>query len=308
MELRHLRYFLVVAEELHFGRAAERLHISQPPLSRQIQELERNLGVELLVREGRRVSLTPAGTWLKAEADSLLSRSSWMERHLRSVGSSSGHFSIGYTGSILFEFLPEILARFREIYPGWSVAIREMGSEAQLKAIHQGELDLGFVRDRAHARGLEYREIGLEVFAIIVPPDWELPRDSPEGLLGLGGKPFIGLPRNAAPALADRIMDLCSASGFYPDVVLECSQLFSVLHLVSRGLGWSLVPAFSTRSLMLPLGVTEVSFEEGMHELGIIYRSDDRRGMAERVVEIFRELSPEGLGGGLPAAEARTGA
>lgn len=293
MELRHLRYFLVLAEELHFGRAAERLHISQPPLSRQVRDLERKLGAQLFLRERRRISLTPAGAWLRGEAENLLSRASWIERHVRGMGGGQGRYAIGYTGSLLFEVLPEFLQRFRAAWPGWTIAIRELGSEAQVKGILSGELDLGFVRERGGGRGLEYREVAGEAFAAIVPADWEAPEDSPAGLFSLAERPFVGLPRSSAPALVDRVLDLCAMGGFYPDLVLECSELYSVLKLVSKGLGWSIVPALAARNRELPLRSTELSFERGRHGIGVLRRSDDQRGMAESAERLIRELFGE---------------
>lgn len=241
--MRHLRYFAAVAEELHFGRAAERLGIAQPPLSQQIKSLEESVGYTLFERRPQ-VRLTPAGEALLEVARRTLSQ---MEEGLdstRRVGrGEAGKITVGFAASILTTALPEILRTYRERFPGVELRLRELSSAAQAAALSDGGIDVGFVREAVEdGAGLICEPILREEFVAVLPPAHRLAK-GPELPLGeLAGEPFVHFPRAVAPALYDQVGDACRRAGFQPRVVQEAQEWLTILGLVEAGLGVSLVP------------------------------------------------------------------
>ena len=243
VELRHLRYFAAVAEELHFGRAAERLGIAQPPLSQQIKSLEELVGHTLFERRPR-VRLTPAGEALLEVARRMLSQ---MEEGLystRRVGrGEAGKITVGFAASILTTALPEILRTYRERFPGVELRLRELSSAAQAAALSEGGIDVGFVREAVeHGAGLICEPILREEFVAVLPPAHRLAKRRELPLGELAGEPFIHFPRAVAPALYDQLGEACRRAGFQPRVVQEAQEWLTILGLVEAGLGVSLVP------------------------------------------------------------------
>ncbi|MEV4754173.1 LysR family transcriptional regulator [Micromonospora sp. NPDC049559] len=247
MELRHLRYFVAVAEELHFGRAARRLHIAQPALSQQIQRLERELGARLLVRNRRQVQLSPAGAAFLPEARAALAqadRAASVAR--RTAAGELGRLALGFVGSVTDELLPRLLPEFRIRYPELRLELREMTSAEQVAALERGELDLGLLRPPA--RGLRTRLVHREPLVVALPAGHRLAgADGPgaDELDGaeLRGEPFVLFPRHKGPGLYDMIIDYCQRSGVTPTVVQEAVQMQTITALVAAGTGVALVPS-----------------------------------------------------------------
>lgn len=243
IELRHLRYFAAVAEELHFGRAAERLGIAQPPLSQQIKSLEELVGYPLFERKPQ-VRLTPAGEALLELARRTLSQVEEGLDTARRVGrGEAGKITVGFAASILTTALPEILRTYRERFPGVELRLRELSSAAQAAALSDGSIDVGFVREAVeHGAGLTCEPILREEFVAVLPPAHRL-AERPELPLGeFAGEPFVHFPRAVAPALYDQVGDACRRAGFQPRVVQEAQEWLTILGLVEAGLGVSLVP------------------------------------------------------------------
>jgi len=249
MELRHLRYFLAVAEELHFHRAAARLHISQPPLSQQIRALERELGVTLLERNRRRVTLTAAGESFRDDARSLLAAVERASERARDVARGSiGRLSIGFVGSAMFSpTLPDILREFRTEHPDVELVLRELPTVAQLNALVRGELDIGVIRgpmaETEIDPQLELLTIQRENLIAALPSDHPLAsrrRLRPESLRG---ETFVILERRDAPGLFASLASAMGEAGGVPDDVLEVAEMQTIIGLVGSGLGVSLVPA-----------------------------------------------------------------
>jgi len=251
MELRHLRYFVIVAEELHFGRAAQRLNLSQPPLSRQVQRLEAELGVALFDRDRHHVALTRAGALLLPEARRALERADGVARVAARLRSGdAGRLRIGYVHSALYGAVPPLLRRFRAQTPGVQLSIRELVTSELVAAVDEDRLDVAFVRPPVDD-ALATRVVEEEPLVAVLPDDHELAARSEVELSELAGEPFVLFPRPLGEGLWDAIAKACVAAGFTPRIVQESPQIHTIVGLVAAGVGVTLVPA-SVRRLALP--------------------------------------------------------
>jgi DNA-binding transcriptional LysR family regulator len=251
MEFRHLRYFLVLAEELHFGRAAQRLAMTQPPLSLNIQQLEASVGARLFDRNSKGVRLTAAGAAFRESAQALLAQADAARRLARDVDAGSlGRLRVGIVGSVLFRGLPQWLAAFQARHPRIEVAFSELNSQEQLDALMHDQLDLGFVHTRRVPDGLQTAPVHSDAFMACVPGAHALAKRRKVSLLQLRDEPFVLFSRRAAPDYYTRIVEMCGALGFYPNVRHEVRHWLSVVSLVAQGMGVAVVPAPLQRSGM----------------------------------------------------------
>jgi DNA-binding transcriptional LysR family regulator len=248
MELRHLRYFVAVAEELHFHRAATRLHISQPPLSQQIRALERELGVTLLARNRRRVALTAAGEGFLEDAHSILAAVDRASERARDIARGAiGTLSIGFVGSAMFgPTLPNILRTFRGEHPDVGLALRELPTTVQVSSLLAGELDVGVIRpplDGIEIDGqLELLTIQRERLVAALPSGHALASRRRLRPGELRGESFVILARREAPGLYAGLASAMGEAGGLPDDVLEVAEMQTIISLVAGGFGVSLVP------------------------------------------------------------------
>jgi DNA-binding transcriptional LysR family regulator len=243
-ELRQLRHFVAVAEQLHFGRAARVLHMSQPPLSRSIQDLEQRLGARLLERTRRKVALTPEGARFLEEAKRLLAQ---LERALLEVGSmaagAGGRLRLGFVSLADFGVLPGLLKAFKAARPGVTLALREMLSPEQATALEAGDLDLGLLLPPVSG-DLEHLVVQRERLVAALPVRHRLARGRTRlELRELAEEAFVMAPRDIAPGLHDIVALLTARAGFSPRVAQEAIQMQTVVSLVSSGLGVAIVPA-----------------------------------------------------------------
>ena len=243
MELRQLRYFVAVAEELHFGRAARRLSISQPPLSMTIRGLEEELGVRLLERDNKRVNLTPAGEVFLADARSLLAEAGAAGALARRVASGEiGRLRLGFVGSMLYRGLPELLNAFRAVAPKVVLTLAELNSAEQIDAVAHGRLDAGFVHALAVPAGLRGHLIAREPFVACLPERHPLSGARRLRLAALADETFVLFSRSASPAYYDSVIGLCASAGFVPRVEFQVRHWLTVVALVARRMGVALVP------------------------------------------------------------------
>ena len=251
MEFRHLRYFLVLAEELHFGRAARRLSMSQPPLSLNIQQLEASVGTRLFTRNSKQVALTAAGKAFVAAARALLDQAAQAAALAKDVGQGmAGSLNIGFAGTMLYSGLPEILARFQAEYPLLRVMLKELSSSEQLIELAHERLDLGFVHTTRVPPGLSQILVASQDFVCCLPSGHALAGRSALSLALLQGEPFAVVSRTVSPDYHDRILQTCLDAGFYPEIRYELQHWLSVVALVSRGMGVALVPTALQQSAM----------------------------------------------------------
>jgi DNA-binding transcriptional LysR family regulator len=245
-ELWQLRYFVAVAERLHFGRAAAALHISQPPLSRAIRALEERLGVVLFARSRRRVELTPEGSRFLEEARRLIGQLERAVLELRGMASGEqGRLRIGFVSLADYGVLPGLLKSFKAARPGVALALREMLSPEQAAALAAGELDFGLLLPPvAGEAGLEHAVVQRERFVAALPSRHRLARmDAKLAVSELAGEPFVMVPRDIAPGLYDIVRGLAARAGIALNVAQEAIQMQTVVSLVSSGLGVAIVPA-----------------------------------------------------------------
>lgn len=244
MELRHLRYFAAVADELHFGRAAGRLAISQPPLSLAIRQLEDELGAKLFERDNKRVALTPAGEAFLEDVRHLLAQSGEAAEHARRVaGGSTGRLRVGFSGSMLYRGLPEAVAAYRSAWPGVVLTLVELNSAEQIDALAHDRLEAGFVHVPQVPDGLDGLLVADEPFVACLPEGHALARSSRLDLRELAADPFVLFARSASPLYYEQVIALCIAAGFRPQVQFEARHWLSVVALVAEGMGVAVVPA-----------------------------------------------------------------
>ncbi|WP_437318945.1 LysR substrate-binding domain-containing protein [Sorangium sp. So ce385] len=242
MDLRHLRYFTAVAEERHFGRAAQRLGIAQPPLSRQIQDLESELGFSLFDRSRRRVELTPAGAVFLAHVRRVFDALDLAVHEARraSVG-ETGRLVVGYLSSLAYSGITELVRAFRTDFPSVELALREMPPQEQIEALKDGRIDVGFVRAPLNDPRLASECVRREPLLVALPADHPLAGRRRIALELLSREPFVVFPRQRGSAFFDLVVGLCREAGFTPRIVQEALHL-DILSLVAAGFGVSILP------------------------------------------------------------------
>ena len=277
MELRHLRYFVTVAEELHFGRAAKKLHISQPPLSMQIRALEAELGVMLFNRTQRSVALTQAGNALLGEARDILARVDQAVLMTRRVSRGEiGELAIGFISVADYNVLPVVLREFRRAFPLVNLTLRESTTDAQIRDLLAGRINVGFVLPPINEPSLESLPILREPLIAALPDKHPLARKAGKLVLEkLKDAPFILFPRPYAPGLYDDVVSCCKAAGFSPRVEQEAIQMQTIVSLVSAELGVALIPASLTNLRRTGVTYKELKAGSPLTEVHLAWRRGD---------------------------------
>lgn len=293
IELRYLRYFIAVAEELNFRRAAERLHISQPPLTRQIQQLESDLGVQLFSRTPRGVELTPAGKVLLDEATNILSLSERAtERTQRAGQGQLGRLDIGIFGSGTFEIIPRVILAFRNVHPDVNVVMHNMSKADQIAALRERRLTAGFNRFVAEEADIAREVVRLESPMVAVNRTHRYAKKDTVAFRELANEPLILYPRQPRPSFADRTISACHEEGFDPWIVQEVDDAVTAIALVSSGFGLCVVPE-SARNLKLP-GVVYKPLHKAkpmVIDFCVLYRKGDQSPILTSFLEIVRKFS-----------------
>lgn len=249
MELRHLRYFQTVAREGSFTRAAALLHIAQPPLSRQIRQLEEELGVTLIERGSRCLKLTEAGRFFHEQSLQLTARLDEIVAGTRRLGAQAARwFSIGFVPSTLYGFVPELIRYLRQADAQVEVGLSEMTTLPQIEALKSGRIDLGIGRIPFDDPAIERRVLMEEPLVAALPPSHPLAGRKRLTVAELAAQPFVLYPARPRPNYADHVLGLFRAAGHQPTVIQEANELQTALGLVVAGLGLTLVPASVQRS------------------------------------------------------------
>ncbi len=243
IEFRHLRYFLAVAETLHFGKAAEKLGMAQPPLSQQIKNLERMLGYGLFDRSTRGVKLTRVGRFFEERVRNTIAKMRDDVELTRRLGAGKeGVLSVGFSGSIMFTALPKAIRAYRKMHPKVELRLHELVTSEQLPALRDGALSVGFLRDGEAAEGVRIEPVLRESYVAVLPQAHRLAGKAMVAPIDLKGEPFVLFARRTGNLAFDRTMACCEAAGFRPMIVQEAPQWPTVLRLVAAGLGVSLAP------------------------------------------------------------------
>jgi DNA-binding transcriptional LysR family regulator len=282
MELRHLRYFVAVAEELNFTRAAERLNMAQPPLSTQIRLLEEELGARLFDRDKRRVDLTQAGRKMLVRARGILAAADDAVRETRrAAAGETGELHLGYAASAMFtELLPAALRGFQAALPNVELIVHEMTSRDQLYAVHGRQLDVGILRkpDMPVPPGVRMEEWYTASLVAAIPKSHPLARKSSVSVTDLQDQPLIAYPRDSGIGLYWRVVDLCVKAGFQPRIVREARDASVMMGLVSAGIGISIVPADTQCIRLEGVEYRRMQGREAFSALHIAHRTADRNG------------------------------
>lgn len=290
LELRQLRYFLAVAEEMHFGRAAARLHMTQPPLSQAIQALESTLGADLFIRNTRNISLTSAGQALLPEVKRLLQHAqSLPELAQRAASGASGHLSLAFVSIADYSILPPSLREFRRDHAGVHIELREATTDVQLVALENGEIDAGFLIPPIPEKLqnlLHYQKVLSERLILAVPESQVKGRQRLR-LVDCVDLPLILFPRKIAPALHDAILGCFHSAGLTPAIGQEAIQMQTIVGLVSAGMGIALVPQ-SVSNLQRP-GVSYFDLPEASAnvEIGLAWRRDNHSAALAAFAHLF---------------------
>jgi len=280
MELRHLRYFVAVAEERNFTRAAERLHIAQPPLSRQIQQLEEDLGVTLIEKGVRPLRLTEAGAFFLAHAKPLLDQVRDLRTMTQRVGKLERTLSVGFVASTLYGLLPDIIRRYREANPEVEVTLHEMTTVEQLKALKEGRIDVGFGRLKSEDTSIRRILLREEPMVVALFPGHRLAdREGNLRLTDVMHEPLLVYPKAPRPSFADQVLAAFREANLTPDHVTEVRELQIAMGLVAAGQGIAIVP----------------ESVQGMHHRHVVYkRIDDKHAVSPIFFSVrHMDRSPE---------------
>lgn len=249
MKIHLLRYFVVLAEELHFGRAAQRLAITQPPLSAALKALEDELGVQLVERSSKHVALTAAGSAFLKEARLVLERVAAASDTARAVAAGKrGRLEVGFTGSMIYREMPRIVNTFCEQLPEIDVHLREMSSSEQVEALLHGQLHAGFVNAATVPEPLASLALPEDTLVCCLPQNHPLAGEAALDLRGLAQETFVMFARDVAPANHDNVIAVLSRAGIHPRTRHAARQWLSVVALVAAGMGVALVPASVARA------------------------------------------------------------
>jgi DNA-binding transcriptional LysR family regulator len=294
MELRHLRYFVAVAEELHFTRAAERLGIKQPPLSLQIRQLERELGTSLFHRLTRGVELTETGTLLLDEARPILDQVERIKAGVQSrTRGETGCIHLAFACATCFQPLVSgIISAYRERYPSVLVSPEQSNTARLVAALQSGEIDVAFVRPPLNdGEGLEVEPLVEESMVIVLPDSHPRAGDRSMALAAFAEKTLILFPRTIGPGLHDAIIASCQRAGFSPKLGQEAPQISTTVHMVAAGFGVSIVPQSIAQIRLAGVAYIRIEGEAPRAPISLAYRRDDRSTSVRNFVASARRHS-----------------
>ncbi|MBD2212970.1 LysR family transcriptional regulator [Calothrix sp. FACHB-156] len=294
MELRHLRYFIAVAEERNFSYAAQRLHIAQPPLSQQISALEAEIGVKLFDRKKRPLQLTSAGQVFLAEARLVLTQIEHaIVQTQRASRGEIGELIVGTNSSIANSLLPDMLRIFRDRFPDVKLVLRELTAAQQIQELHNRRLDIAFDRllnSYQQNTGLCYLPIGRESLVIALPKTHPLASQSKIPLQDLANEPFV-LPSTELVPSYTEIIHLCQQAGFFPNVVQEATWMITVLSLVAGGVGVALLPSNVQNLQRKGVVYKPIQGANLTREIVVLWREEDTSPVLHEFLKVIQELT-----------------
>ena len=292
MELRHLQYFVAVAEELHFGRAATRLLIVQPSLSQQIQQLEKELGFPLLTRTKRSVELTDAGKVFLTEARKILAQVQEAKRAaLRAYRGEMGRLVIGYISSSTYDLLPMMLSAYRERFPHIDVALRELTTQEQLRSLEEESIHVGLLRLPINELTVRVEVVRREPIVCVLPEGHPLATQEQIAVSLLANEPFVLQSRQRGGGYYTQLMNLCLTSGFSPNVIQEVTEMHTIVSLVAAGMGVSLVPLSIQNIRSQGVVYRELEGVTPITEMAIAWLRASRSTLVQNFLQVARETT-----------------
>jgi DNA-binding transcriptional LysR family regulator len=310
IELRHLRYFVTVAEELHFGRAARRLCLAQPPLSQQIRQLEEIVGAALFYRTTRSVSLTPAGEAFLERARRTLRNVENDVNEARSIGCGEvGSLNVGFVGSGMLTALPGIFRAYHQAHPKVHMHLHEGFTSRVIEGVENGTLDAGVVRDGDPRENLEITTILSEPFLAMLPATHPLTKQRSISAAELRNEPFVYYPRSAGAYAFEKPLTLCEEHGFRPQIVQEASHWLTILQLVGAGLGVSIAPACVQRLALPDVVCVPLRNAKVVSNIELACLRGESRPIVERFMQIAKNARTAGaVGNGVRRVSRRNAA
>ncbi|APQ17738.1 LysR family transcriptional regulator [Maribacter hydrothermalis] len=290
IELRHLTYFLAVAQELHFRKAAEKLFISQPGLSRQIKQMEDILETQLFERNKKKVTLTPAGHYLKAEVEYIFNHLEKVERQLKLVGDgNSGELRIGFLGSAMQEVVPKLLLKIKERYPKVKTSLEELANFAQVDAVLNDQLDLGFVRVSRVPNTLEMKTVFTDTFSLVLPERYPMLTREFDGMERFAKEDFILFSQAYSPLYYDTIMSICQDAGFAPKISHKSVHAHTIFKLVENHMGIAIVPTSLQNGFQMRVKFIELKDIPQRAELSVIWKKEHTNPVLKNCMELLLE-------------------
>ena len=290
IDLKYIQSFQVLAQELHFRKAAEKLFISQPGLSKQIQHLEAQLGVTLLERDRRNVRLTPSGAYLKAQANFL---SGFLEQTFSQIkiieAGLEGEIRIGFVGSAMQKVIPDLIKKCTASFPNINFVFDEMSNKAQLTALQNNQIDLGFVRLKEVPKPIFIRPIHEEQFALVVPKYHSIKPSSFKNIRQLDQEPFILFSSDYSSTYYNNIMSIFSDAGFEPKVSHKSIHANTIFRLVENGLGVAIVPFSLTLDVEKAMAIQVIKLNKIRQRaiLSIAWRKEQHFPALEKVMQFL---------------------
>jgi DNA-binding transcriptional LysR family regulator len=288
MELRHLIYFQAVAEELNYRKAAERLFISQPGLSRQIKQLEEMLGVQLFERDKKHVELTTSGAFLKSEVDFIINHLELTKTQLKLIDSGKvGELRIGFLGSASNRVLPDLLNRLNAAHPLITTSLEELSNSVQVEMIQKDKLDLGFVRMASVPEDLEMRPVFRDSFSIVVPESQLIRAQDFWSVSQFMDESFILFSSDYSNFYYEQILSICRDSGFSPKIRHKSVHALTIFRLVENGLGVAIVPTSLRDGYDLKVRFMEIPGIPQFTELSVIWKPANRNPALLKVLPLL---------------------
>lgn len=288
LELRHFKYFLAVAEELHYRKAAEKLFISQPGLSRQIKQMEEILDTQLFVRTKKKVQLTPAGTYLKGEVEFILNHLDLTGKQLKSIGEGDlGEIRIGFLGSAMQEVIPKLLLHLKEQYPGIKTSLEELSNQAQVNAVLKDRLDIGFVRLARVPQEISIKPVYEDTFSVVLPKAHRLTADGFNDMAQLADEEFILFAQEYSPFYYDTVMSICEDAGFVPKVSHKSVHAQTIFKLVANNLGVAIVPTSLQHGFQMDVKFIALKKIPQKAVLSVIWKPDNRNPVLKHCMDLL---------------------
>ncbi|MBQ4822566.1 LysR family transcriptional regulator [Aquimarina sp. MMG016] len=288
LELRHFTYFLAVAEELHFRKAAERLFISQPGLSRQIKQMEEIIGAKLFTRNKRNVNLTEAGKYLKKEVEYIFNHIDFTIKQTNLINAGSdGEIRIGFLGSAMQTVIPELLVKVNETYPNIQFSLEELSNHLQVEAIEKDQLDLGFVRLARVPKGLCMKTVHIDSFSLVLPKEYPLDQSSFKNIKQVSDEHFILFSSDYSSVYYDKIMSICEDKGFTPKVSHKSVHAQTIYKLVESGMGVAIVPTSLKHGFDLGVKFLEIPRIPQKAILSVIWKEDNHNPALHQMLKFL---------------------
>ena len=285
--LRHYKYFLAVAEELHFKKAADKLFISQPGLSKQIKEMEEALGFKLFERNNRNVVLTAAGKYLKEEITLLLNDNERILRHAQHIATGNeGEIHLGYVGSAMQTIIPKLLIRFRKKYPSIHFSLQEMDNNRQINDLLGNKIDIGFVRLNEVPKALSLRPVFDETFSLVLPKNHALNSRNFTSLNQLKAEQFIFFEKAYSPSYHEKVMSMFEDCGFSPTVSHTSVHATTIYRLVENSFGVAIVPSSLKLGYNMNIKFIELKNVPQRAVLSLAWNKENRNPMLGHFLDV----------------------